>query len=421
MPSLNVKEYIDQTFKSVCEQTLQEIEIISVDAGSDDGTREIIQKWANRDNRIKIVDSEKKSYGYQVNLGLKIAQGEYATILETDDFVDLNMYEKIYKIAVVDKLDYVKSDYYVYWTMNNGKKLSFKRKIYSFNKIYDKIICPLDYYDNAVYDNYLWNGIYKLSFIQENNIKLNETPGAAYQDVGFIFQTHTKALRAKYIPQAYYHYCLDRTNSSTNSCKSIKYFQQEFEFLNPLIENENKRDVNFYYIRMARAFLFCCQHQMYTENADKSDIREKYDWFRKNLQDAVEKKLLQQNMLGIHLWNELHNLLNLTFEEAAQKKMTDIYSHIINAKNIVIFGCGYRGFCAYKYLKNIQKEPSVFLDNNSELWNTNIDNISIKAPQKYSDFPKDTVYLIANDSYYTEMKEQLINLGVEEDNICRFE
>ena len=95
MPSLNVVQYIQECMESVVRQTLSDIEIICVDAGSTDGTLEILQEFAKKDQRISIIVSDKKSYGYQMNLGLKAAKGEYIGIVETDDFIEPNMYEDL--------------------------------------------------------------------------------------------------------------------------------------------------------------------------------------------------------------------------------------------------------------------------------------------------------------------------------------
>ena len=68
MPSLNVVSYIEECLQSAINQTLKDIEIICIDAGSTDGTREVITKYLLTDKRIRLIDSAVKSYGYQVNL-----------------------------------------------------------------------------------------------------------------------------------------------------------------------------------------------------------------------------------------------------------------------------------------------------------------------------------------------------------------
>ena len=85
LPSLNVADYIRECMDSVTNQSLQELEMICVDAGSSDGTREILEEYAQKDSRIVILDSHIKSYGRQVNMGLDYASGEYVAVVETDD------------------------------------------------------------------------------------------------------------------------------------------------------------------------------------------------------------------------------------------------------------------------------------------------------------------------------------------------
>ena len=71
MPSLNVASYMRQCLRSVLEQTLEDIEVVAVDAGSTDGTLEILQEYVAADRRISVIQSDKRSYGYQVNVGLE--------------------------------------------------------------------------------------------------------------------------------------------------------------------------------------------------------------------------------------------------------------------------------------------------------------------------------------------------------------
>ena len=99
MPSLNVVQYIDECIQSVINQTLKEIEIICVDAGSTDGTYEKLLKYAELDSRIRIIVSDVKSYGKQINTGIQQAKGKYIGIVETDDFIDSNMYEQLYELS----------------------------------------------------------------------------------------------------------------------------------------------------------------------------------------------------------------------------------------------------------------------------------------------------------------------------------
>ena len=96
LPSLNVADYIEECMDSVVHQSLQELEIICVDAGSTDGTKEILDRYAREDPRITIFHSSKKSYGCHINRGVDYASGEYVAVLETDDWIEPEMYQYLY-------------------------------------------------------------------------------------------------------------------------------------------------------------------------------------------------------------------------------------------------------------------------------------------------------------------------------------
>ena len=102
LPSLNVARYIRECIDSVRNQTMQQIEILCVDAGSTDGTLEILEKYVAVDARIRIINSDQKSYGHQVNLGIEAARGQYIGIVETDDFIDTVMYQNLYSYVGTD-------------------------------------------------------------------------------------------------------------------------------------------------------------------------------------------------------------------------------------------------------------------------------------------------------------------------------
>lgn len=130
MPSLNVVPYIEKCMDSVLGQTLQDIEILCVDADSTDGTHEILERYAKQDLRVRLFRDDQHSTGYAKNLGIDIAKGEYIGIVEPDDYIELDMFERLYEAAVADCLDVVKCDYSTYVTIDNQhfcvpKKLSF--------------------------------------------------------------------------------------------------------------------------------------------------------------------------------------------------------------------------------------------------------------------------------------------------------
>ena len=142
MPSFNVAPYIKECMDSVVNQTLQDIEIIVVDAFSTDGTREILKDYAKKDKRIIILDDDKGSTGYSNNKALKQAKGEYIGIVETDDFVANDMFEKLYNIAVSNNCDIVKGDYESF-SGAGANRLYVHHNLLQQPWKYDQVINPL--------------------------------------------------------------------------------------------------------------------------------------------------------------------------------------------------------------------------------------------------------------------------------------
>jgi glycosyltransferase involved in cell wall biosynthesis len=135
LPSYNVAKYIEECIESVINQTLKETEIICVDAGSTDGTIDILENYAKKDSRIIIVHSNKKSYGYQVNIGINKAKGKYIGIVETDDFIDKKMYEELYDYANKLDADVVKTPFIEYLNKRIYNVCYYAEKL---NKIFPK-------------------------------------------------------------------------------------------------------------------------------------------------------------------------------------------------------------------------------------------------------------------------------------------
>ena len=142
MPSLNVNEYIDACMASVRNQTLCDIEILCIDAGSTDGTVEKLAEYAQKDARIKLLHSDIRSYGHQVNMGLGSAVGEYIAIVETDDYVSTNMLERLYDVAKRGTVDYVKGNFASYVDYYGHRRFYPDVLIEDVDVNYEKVFCP---------------------------------------------------------------------------------------------------------------------------------------------------------------------------------------------------------------------------------------------------------------------------------------
>ena len=128
MPTYNVEQYFRQCLESVINQTLTDIEIIPVDDGSPDNCEKIMDEYAKKDSRIKPIHKENGGYGKAVNAGLKMATGEYIGIVETDDWIEPDMYEKLYSQAKKFDSDVCKSGFYKYNSLKEPEKQDKKWK-----------------------------------------------------------------------------------------------------------------------------------------------------------------------------------------------------------------------------------------------------------------------------------------------------
>lgn len=236
MPSLNVVDYIQECMESVVNQTLKDIEIICVDAGSTDGTLEILHEYEAKDSRVKIILSDRKSYGYQMNLGMDAATGEYIGIVETDDYVKLDMYEKLFKIAETNSLDLIKADFYRFVRNDNGEETLFYNHLTDDISYYKRVINPKEELVIFTFIMNTWSGIYKNSFLKSNHIKHNETPGASFQDTGFWFQTFCYANKVFFLNEPLYMNRRDNPNSSVFNKSKIFCPCDEYDFIYSILQ-----------------------------------------------------------------------------------------------------------------------------------------------------------------------------------------
>ena len=225
VPIYNVEKYLGECLDSIINQTLKDIEIICVNDGSTDNSLNILKEYAQKDNRIKIIDKTNSGYGASMNMALNSAKGEYIGVIESDDFAQKDMFETLYNLAKENDADIAKSDWYKYWSKNKFVKKE--------NRISP---AKAGYVTNFEKDNSLvrinpsvWSGIYKREFLDDNNIRFLETPGASYQDLSFTFKLFTLAKRVILTDKAYLYYRQDNINSSVKAKNKIYCVCDEYD------------------------------------------------------------------------------------------------------------------------------------------------------------------------------------------------
>ncbi|MDK2807485.1 MAG: hypothetical protein PWP24_216 [Clostridiales bacterium] len=428
MPSLNVANYIDQCISSVVNQTLKDIQIICIDAGSTDGTLEILEKHANTDDRITIVHSDKRSYGYQLNLGIDAAKGEYIGIVETDDIAEPDMFEVLYNTVHGKDIDYIK-----------GNAVQFYERAGSIHKIlqYTPYVGLRDIKeeylevnpssDPTIFlsDNFLWNGIYRADFFK--SIRFQETFGAAFQDISVLFRIISTAHKARYVNRSVYLYRQDNFAASSYNSKSIIYTNGEYyHIIEEFLQGLSGGWVKICYKKMVLLTLNRF-YEMASSGIFWRVSENGIEGLRAKLRYALDKRILCKEDFTDVQWARVHMLLENPRElfqydyEYYMNKVRYIHSirEAIGNSEYIIFGCGQWG----TYLADILQihyglTPRAFWDNASSKWGTKEKGIYTEMPCNLKD--SSIKYVIANKRCVQDIKKQLNGLEVRPDQIIEF-
>ncbi len=238
IPVYNVERYLEECMESVIHQTLKDIEIICINDGSTDRSLSILRGYADQDPRIILIDKPNEGYGKGVNDGMDRASGEYIGIVEPDDFIDPGMYEYLYDAARKNDLDFVKSDFYRFESGDDGRYVMARAAASADPAAYNRVFDPSADPDYLLYDMHTWTGIYRRSFLREQCIRHNTTPGAAYQDTGFWIQTFVYGKKAMLVDRAFYKKRKDNPGSSVNDPNKIYTMWKEFDFIREILTRD---------------------------------------------------------------------------------------------------------------------------------------------------------------------------------------
>ena len=281
VPIYGVEKYLEECLKSILKQTLLDIEIILINDGSKDSCPEIIDKYAQTDSRIKCIHKTNGGYGQSCNVGLANACGEYVSIIEPDDFIDIHMLENLYNIAKKFDSDIVKSAYYDNLQASNKrhcKKVQWENNKIPQNRSFTIIECPLF----LSYHPSIWSCIYKKEFLIQNKINFQEIPGSGWSDNLFQVQTMCLAEKINYTSDAYYYWRRLQKNESNELSDWTIPYKRTLEIHNWLKSN-NIKDENILSCLYKREFSYI-----------KILINKKYSIFECNKIEKTIKSMISQ-------------------------------------------------------------------------------------------------------------------------------
>lgn len=253
IPIYNVANYLSKCLNSVCNQTLKDIEIIAVNDKSPDSCAEILNNFKKKDNRLIINNETNKGTAYSRNAGLNLAQGEYVSFVDGDDYLDLDFCEKLYLLAKKNNADIAKAatktvnqDYEPLYSIDN-KIIKEKGKFFFWA--------------------YLWSAIYKRDMLKRNNVFF-------YIDF-FCFQIQAVyfANKISCCDNTFYNYV-----RHSGSCDSEIFSLEKWQRLNIghanfvydwVLTHDYDEDIKQFYLDMVREFYFYGFNKL-----EKSDIIE---------------------------------------------------------------------------------------------------------------------------------------------------
>lgn len=203
VPVYNAEKYLPACLDSICDQTLQELEIIVVDDGSTDRSGEIADEYAAKDSRIRVIHQKNAHLSAARNAGLSIVKGYYISFIDADDWIDGEMLESMYRVAESESLDFIVTGVRVEYPREN--RFYYQRVGSYITATNRKEIKELYFRLREVcLFNYAWNKLYRTSFLQTKKLYFTVEP--PYEDESFNMEVFMNASSIGVLPDTPYCY-----------------------------------------------------------------------------------------------------------------------------------------------------------------------------------------------------------------------
>lgn len=281
----DVERFIEQCLTSVCNQTLQNIEIIAVNDGSKDGTLSIIKRIASKDKRIKVIDQKNKGLGSARNIGLKLSNGKYVHFLDGDDWLDDTFLERLVKNAEKNSSDLVISNHICFENGTNKElyRSTLPHTFYGCGKniknLPDLLLEPC----------HVWDKIFNKKLIK-NIIFPDRSSG---EDIPFWYQTLLSAKSISFVREPLYHYRMNPNSVQAKPKNVINCFHNINSVENLILKQSNL--VQQYFEIFKQTLIGHLLYRSRTEFFKNKKFRKKFY--------SLSKNFLNKN--SIHLPEEM--------------------------------------------------------------------------------------------------------------------
>lgn len=287
IPAYNIAPYLPRCLDSVLSQTYTNLEVIVVDDGSTDNTKEIIEKYAEKDSRIVPIYKENTGVSDTRNKGLDIATGDYIGFVDGDDYIEENMYELLINNAIKYNADiahcgyrlkFPKNEYYFY---NTGKIVEQDKQQGVIHLLEGKFIEPG-----------IWNKLFRRDVVKDIRMKKELKNN---EDLLFNIMAFAKSEKSVFEDKALYNYIM-RTNSATTS--SGLTYNKVFDGLKVrnIITEMFKDDDKVYQVALYSQLKVAIQtYRNITTNNDAQEFKGE----QKNIKKQVAELYKKAKPLGI--------------------------------------------------------------------------------------------------------------------------
>ena len=239
VPVYNTYEYLSKCLDSVIGQSLTEIEIIVINDGSPDDSDSIIRAYIEKDDRIIYIIQENKGLGVTRNIGIEKASGEYIAFVDSDDYIEPDMMQRMYEKASQADYDVVICETYI----NDGERQCLRKSLADIDEDLINRYDTRDFLKNVFFTNIYrycsWDKIYKTSFIKKNKILFGDNREIYAEDAYFQFRVIMEKPLLGFVARPLYHY-VQREGSITGSVRT-SFMKRHLRLQNILYEEGGSR------------------------------------------------------------------------------------------------------------------------------------------------------------------------------------
>ncbi|NGM16631.1 glycosyltransferase [Eggerthellaceae bacterium zg-893] len=208
VPVYNTDPYLAQCLDSILAQSHGRLEVVVLDDGSTDGSPAIMDAYAARDDRVRVIHKHNEGYGATCNRGLREASGDWVAIVEPDDWIEPAMYGRMLAFAgtLNGRIDVVKTPYWRIIDADTPEQLklncSYRRRVRPPRQPFSIGEAPrlLTHHPS------IWSALYRRGFLEEFGIAFHEIPGAGWADNPFLIDTLCQARGIAYLDEPFYCY-----------------------------------------------------------------------------------------------------------------------------------------------------------------------------------------------------------------------